>query len=94
MPTNFTYTHEDENGDLEDYEVTYTINKGSSGSREDPPSDDEIIYHSIKREGMEVAELNPTIFARIEHLIWEDLDNDGYEESTYDDWDYGYDDLH
>ena len=80
----FTYTFEDKNGEEHDYEVVYSITKGSSGTWEQPPEHPEIEFQSIQCEGKEVADIDDTILARIEAIIWEDLDNED---------DYGYSDL-
>ncbi|MEI7509287.1 MAG: hypothetical protein WCJ62_07455 [Flavobacterium sp.] len=86
MAKSFTYTFEDKNGETHDYDVVYSITKGSNGTWEQPPEQPEIEFQSIQCNGMEVAFIDDTILARIEQLIWEDLENE-------DDYGYGYSDL-
>jgi hypothetical protein len=86
MARNFTYTFEDENGETKEYEVTYSISKGSGGSYLQPPEPPEIEIHSIQCGGMEVAHIEDRLLYDIEDKIWSDSDND---EDFYD----GFDDL-
>lgn len=80
MAKTTTYTHEDNNGDVHEYDVEYTISKAYSGSWEQPPEPAEVEILSISENGKNV-EISERLTEKICEQIFDDEDGfDGYED--------------
>jgi hypothetical protein len=80
MAKTTAYTHEDNNGDLHEYDVEYTISKAYSGSWEQPPEPAEVEIFSITEKGKNV-DITESLKDKICEQIFDDNDGfDGYED--------------
>jgi hypothetical protein len=80
MAKTTTYTHEDNNGDLHEYDVEYTISKADSGNYGQPPEPAEVQLLSVTENGKSI-EITERLTDKICSQIFDDEDGfDGYED--------------
>lgn len=88
MARSITYTFEDANGVLHDFEVLYTISSGCIARLEQPPEEPEINISSVQENGVEVENIDDKTYELIEKQIWDSENNE-----PDPDYDYDFGDL-